>query len=138
MVMDYLLDTNVWIELLRGKNITLALRFAQARPNELRVCSVVRSELMHGAQKYDDPAKRREKVAGILRPRLSLPFDDRCADKYGEIRHDLELRGCVIGPFDLQIAAIALVHDLTVVTNNTKEFKRVEGLLVEDWSVPLE
>ena len=81
-----------------------------------------------------NPPERRAKVKTILAAYPSLPFDDACADKYAEVRHDLELRNCVIGPYDLQIAAIALVHDLTLVTGNADEFKRVPGLRMVDWS----
>ncbi len=136
--MTYLFDTNVWIDLLKMRSKALASRIAGTLPIRMRVCSIVRGELMHGAHKYDDPNKRRQQLAEILDSVQSLPFDDACADVYADILHDLETRGCIIGKFDIQIAAIAKVHGLTVVTNNTKEFKRVEGLLVEDWSVPLE
>lgn len=65
----------------------------------------------------------------------SLSFDDFAALEYGRIKHELEAKGEIIGPNDLKIAAIALYHDLTVVTTNTNEFCRVAGLKVEDWSV---
>ena len=88
---------------------------------------------MHGAEKYVDAKARRERVASALDSFFSFPFDDQCAEQYGSIRHDLEQRRCVIGPLDLQIAAIAVVHDLTVVTGNAREFRRVHGLKVENW-----
>ena len=62
-----------------------------------------------------------------------LPFDEGAAQKYGEIRARLTRQGSLIGPFDLQIAAIALAHDAVLVTHNTEEFGRVAGLKVEDW-----
>jgi tRNA(fMet)-specific endonuclease VapC len=65
-----------------------------------------------------------------------LPFDDAAADQYGAIRHDLESIGQVIGPLDIQIAAIALAHGCTLVTHNTAEFSRVQGLRFEDWQLP--
>ncbi len=67
---------------------------------------------------------------------MSLPFDDDAAEVFARIRFHLESRGMVIGPYDLQIASIALVHQLTVVTHNVAEFGRVPGLTVEDWEVP--
>jgi tRNA(fMet)-specific endonuclease VapC len=133
--MPYLLDTNVWIEVLKGKNAILINRFTSTRVADLVTCSIVRAELMHGAEKYHDAKSRREEVAMTLNRVVSLPFDDRCADHYGMIRDDLEKRGCVIGPLDLQIAAIALVHDLILVTSNVSEFSRVHDLKVENWSV---
>ena len=62
-----------------------------------------------------------------------LPFDEVAAQKYGEIRADLARQGLMIGPNDLQIAAIAVVHGVTLVTHNTREFSRVAGLLLDDW-----
>lgn len=133
--MRYLLDSNIWIEVLKAKNFRLVDRFTKTRIDELAVCSPVRAELMHGAEKYEDAEFRKEVVARALGNVISLPFDDRCADRYGMVRHDLERRRCIIGPMDLQIAAIALVHDLTLITGNVEEFSRVHGLKVEDWSV---
>ena len=132
--MRYLLDSNIWIEVLKAKRVRLVDRFTRTRIDEMATCSPVRAELMHGAEKYVDVEVRKEVVARALGKVVLLPFDDRCADRYGIIRHDLERRRCIIGPYDLQIAAIALVHDLTVVTGNVEEFTRVHGLRVEDWS----
>lgn len=132
--MRYLLDSNIWIEVLKAKRVRLVDRFTKTRIDEMATCSPVRAELMHGAEKYVDVEVRKEVVARALGKVTSLPFDDQCADRYGIIRHDLERRRCIIGPYDLQIAAIALVHDLTVVTGNVEEFSRVHGLRVEDWS----
>lgn len=130
--MRYLLDSNAWIKILKGKEFLLIDRFTKTLVSELATCSPVRAELMHGAEKYERVELRKAEIARALGKIRSLPFDDLCADQYGLIRHDLEIRRCVIGPFDLQIAAIALVHDLTLVTSNTKEFSRVHGLRVED------
>ena len=132
--MHYLLDTNVWIEVLKNRNILLLDRFSRVNRADMVTYSVVRAELMHGAEKYQDVIRRRSEVQALVSRVISLAFDDRCADRYGQIRHDLERRRCVIGPYDLQIAAITLVHDLTVVTGNVEEFSRVHGLRVEDWS----
>jgi tRNA(fMet)-specific endonuclease VapC len=63
----------------------------------------------------------------------SLPFDDVAADRYAEIRADLESKGIPIGPNDLMIASIAMAHGLIAVTNNVAEFSRVVGLKIEDW-----
>jgi tRNA(fMet)-specific endonuclease VapC len=131
--MRYLLDSSVWIEMLKGRNARLIDRFTQTRVENLTACSPVRAELMHGAEKYIDAEARRERVASALDRVVSFPFDDRCAERYGFIRHDLEQRRCMIGPLDLQIASIALVHGLTVVIGNVREFTRVHGLKVENW-----
>jgi tRNA(fMet)-specific endonuclease VapC len=72
-------------------------------------------------------------VEAFLAPMSSLPFDDTAADRYATIRSTLERQGMRIGAYDLQIAAIAVVQGLTLVTHNTQEFSRVPDLLIEDW-----
>ena len=71
----------------------------------------------------------------FFKPFGCLPFDDDCAEEYGIIRSDLSSKGLLIGPNDLMIAAIAKAKQLTVITHNTNEFNRVDGLNVEDWQV---
>jgi tRNA(fMet)-specific endonuclease VapC len=97
------------------------------------LCSIVRAELVFGALKSRDAAANLEKVHRFLSPFVSLPFDDSAADAYGRIRADLTDRGLTIGPNDLFIAAIARSQDLTLVTHNVEEFRRVPGLKLEDW-----
>jgi tRNA(fMet)-specific endonuclease VapC len=111
------------------------MRLANRSLNDIAVCSVIWAELLHGARKYDDPDARESKVQTTLIPFESFDFDLVAARHYASIRHDLEQGGQIIGNNDLMIAAIALANDLTVVTNNVNEFKRVPGLRVEDWSV---
>ncbi|CAN5123069.1 hypothetical protein BH10PLA2_BH10PLA2_21410 [soil metagenome] len=72
----------------------------------------------------------------LIAPFSSLPYDNAAAEKFVEIRRQLELQGQPIGPYDTQIAAIALANDCTLVTHNLAEFGRVPGLLVEDWHAP--
>lgn len=73
-------------------------------------------------------------VTTLLEPFQCVSFDDVDAAQYATLRHDLELKGQVIGPYDLQIAAICLRHSFTLVTSNVSEFARVAGLRIEDWS----
>jgi tRNA(fMet)-specific endonuclease VapC len=101
--------------------------------DDIVVCSIVRAELFYGAAKSQTSEATRRKQDIFLRPYATLPFDDLAADMYGRIRAQLEQAGTPIGPLDMQIAAIALAHGLTLVTNNTREFSRVSGLLLEDW-----
>jgi tRNA(fMet)-specific endonuclease VapC len=105
-------------------------------PSDLRLCSVVVAELYYGAYKSPQPAANLALLASFRPPFLSVPFDDRAAQVYGQIRTDLELKGMPIGPNDLIIAAIALANDLTLVTHNTSEFGRVSGLKLVDWFLP--
>jgi len=132
--MPVLFDSNIWIKLLKGKDPALLTNWQIMSSRDLVVCSIVQAELWHGALKYEKPGTRREIIDRWLAPYESLPFDARAADYYATLRHDLELRGEIIGPNDLKIAAICLAHHLTLVTGNVSEFSRVPGLRVEDWS----
>jgi len=131
--MQYLVDTNVCIRYLRGDNQRLAERFLRYNSNEIIICSVVRSELYYGAYRSDrinDTLKTLEEFLSLF-PDVS--FDSTAAKYFGRIRADLFSRGLPIGPYDLQIAAIALSNDYTIVTHNVSEFSRVVGLKFEDW-----
>ena len=132
--MRYLLDTNAIIFALKDSQSRSALRIGETPHDDMMICSVVEAELYHGATKYGRPAKRQLVLDAFLEPFHSLPFDSACVPQYADIRDILELQGRTIGGNDLMIAAIALTHDLTVVTNNSQEFCRVPNLRVEDWS----
>lgn len=131
--MKYLLDTNTCIEFLHRPASTVKRRLAQVNLADVVLCSVVKAELYHGAQK----SARMERNLTLMRDFFvsfaSLPFDDAAAEVYGRIRAHLERRGETIGPNDLLIAAIALAHGVTLVTHNTEEFQRVPNLVLEDW-----
>ena len=99
----------------------------------LRVCSVVKAELLYGARRSHRVAQNLANLDRFFTPLTSLAFDDACAAEYGLLRADLSHAGTPIGANDLMIAAIARHHDLTVVTHNFDEFSRVVGLRVEDW-----
>jgi tRNA(fMet)-specific endonuclease VapC len=129
----YLLDTNTCIEYLRRKNQRLVTRIASQRPRHIRLCSVVVAELFHGAHRSADPTKNLQLVHELTDTFISLAFDDRAAESFGKIRAELEAAGLPIGPFDLQIASIAVARGLVVVTHNVVEFSRVVGLAIEDW-----
>lgn len=133
--MLYLLDTNIWIFFLKHPTGRLAKTMAKHPVASIATCSIVRAELLHGAEKYGNRDRRVALVESVLSPFVSLPFDDAAASHYASIRNSLELKGIVIGPYDLQIAAIALAHKLTLVTGNTGEFSRVVGLDTEDWTI---
>lgn len=88
-----------------------------------------------GAMRSNHPSRTLERQQEFLKQFISLPFGDETAILFGKIRAQLARAGTPIGAYDLQIAAIALVNDLTLVTHNTREFERVEGLQIEDWEV---
>ena len=131
--MPFLPDTNVWISLLKNPGGRLEARLRAEATNEILLCSVVKAELWHGAEKHGNRERRLHALEMLFAPFISLPFDDPAARHYADIRHQLELQGCVIGPNDLTIAAIARAHGLVVVSAD-QGFSRVPGLVVEDWA----
>ncbi len=131
--MAYLLGTNVWIHYFKQPASPIHAKLSLLRPADVVTCSIVKSELMHGAEKYANRDRRQALVVETLAPYRSLPFDDDASILYARLRHDLEITGNVIGPYDLQIAAICMLHGFTLVTNNVREFSRIPELTIEDW-----
>jgi tRNA(fMet)-specific endonuclease VapC len=132
----YLLDSNVWVAILRQQHPEVAARYGAKDRADIRTCSVVVAELRYGCEKSAKPAENRAKVDALLAPVLSLPYADPAADLFVRIRRHLESLGQIIGPYDMQIAAIALANGCTLVTHNVGEFSRVPGLVIEDWQDP--
>jgi tRNA(fMet)-specific endonuclease VapC len=135
-VITHLLDTNACIRHLNGRAPHLSVRLKSFDPARLAVCSIVKGELLFGSLRSQNPTKSRETQDDFLKDLVSLPFDDTAAEHYAQIRADLTNRGTPIGPNDLIVAAIALNHDLILVTHNTAEFSRVKNLHIEDWELP--
>ncbi len=129
--MTYLLDTNTCIRYLNGRSAQVRSHLESVVPADVVLCSVVKAELYYGAAR--SPERTLVRIARFLSPFRSFPFDDFSAHAYGQIRAQLEQAGTPIGPNDLMIAAIAVVHGLTLVTHNTREFGRVTGLVCADW-----
>jgi tRNA(fMet)-specific endonuclease VapC len=127
--MPWLLDTNHWIKLLKGRCAPLEERLRDVPPAEVWLCSVVKEELLHGALGYERPEQRLAVLEELCAKHPSMPFDDLAAGAAARIRRDLEVRGCIIGPHDLQIAAVAQSCGWVLATNNTAEFSRVSGSL---------
>lgn len=133
--MIYLLDTNCCIVYLNGRNLTLKSKLESHQDSDIAVCSIVKSELFYGSQKSKNPEKSLAKQQLFLNRFYSYSFDDKCAEIFGIIRKQLEVKGTLIGAYDLQIGAIALKNNLILVTHNTKEFSRIDGLIYEDWEI---
>src|SRR5688500_16977842 len=131
--MIYLPDTNACISLLRQKQPQLIARWRSTKVADITLCSIVVYELRHGAESSADPPHGGSKLGMFLAPSLSPACGDACAAECAEIRRALERNGEVIGPHDLQIAAVALHHNLTLVTHNTREFGRIPSLRLDDW-----
>ena len=131
--MTYLLDTNACIRYLNRRSVGVLRRLQALKPQDVAVCSIVKAELFYGAMRSNHPHKTLAKQQKFLSQFVSLPFDDPAAEVYGKIRAELAAKGTPIGPNDLMIAAIAIVNNVTLVTHNTREFSRVNGLRIEDW-----
>jgi tRNA(fMet)-specific endonuclease VapC len=133
--MSYLLDTNTCIRYLNFSNTNILTRLNALSPDDVFICDVVKFELYYGAYKSAKQQQNLESLRVFFNEFASLPFDGKAADICGYIRVQLKKKGTPIGVYDLQIASIALAHDLILVTHNISEFSRVEGLKYEDWEV---
>lgn len=130
--MTHLLDTNTCIAVMKG-NPQVKAQMAGHPPDELAVSVITIYELFSGVERCEQPANEMLKIERLTKPIHVLPFDEAGASSAAGIRWELEQAGKVIGPYDLLIAGHAKSLNLTVVTNNTREFNRVSGLNVEDW-----
>ena len=129
-----MLDTNVCIHVIRRRPPAVLRRFEEYEVGEVGVSSVTAAELFYGAEKSAVPEQNREALSRFLLPLEVLAFGDEAAAAYGRVRAALEKAGTPIGPLDALIAAHAVSLGVTLVTNNTREFSRVPGLEVEDWT----
>jgi tRNA(fMet)-specific endonuclease VapC len=127
-----LLDTNTLIFYLKGVEPVVS-RLQSSSPRDLAIPSVVAYEIEYGTLK-NRSSRRRTIVAELLAGLVQVPFDHKAAQEAARIRVDLEAKGHVIGPLDLLIAGTAASRGATLVTNNIKEFSRVKGLRLEDWT----
>ena len=132
--MIYMLDTDICIYIIKRKPLRVLERLESIQPDQLSMSAITFAELMNGAkksQRVEANVSRLNALGEILEIRS---LDRQAAVAYGDVRSSLEKRGEVIGPHDLLIAAHALSLDRILVTNNEREFKRVEGLKVENWA----
>jgi tRNA(fMet)-specific endonuclease VapC len=133
--MKFILDTNTCIRYISGRSPAVRNKLQRQHPADITLCAIVKAELFYGAMKSVNPGLTLAEQARFFNRFSSLAFDDVAARIFGEIRADLARKGTPIGPYDLQIAAIALANRLTLVTHNTREFSRVDGLNLEDWEI---
>jgi len=129
----HFLDTNTCIYFIKGRYPSLLDELRERKPANIQIPSMVMAELLLGAEKSKQRIKTLEVCRKFLEPFEVVSFDDEAAVKYAEIRAALEKRGRIIGPNDMIIAATVMAHDGILVTHNTKEFKQVTGLRIEDW-----
>ncbi|MCR5282625.1 MAG: type II toxin-antitoxin system VapC family toxin [Lachnospiraceae bacterium] len=133
--MKYYLDTNIVIAFVKGTSINVQNHIRTIPAQSIIIPSVVLAEIEYGAQKSYDYYKTKEKYDAFTKVFQNEPFDSNAALYYGEIRADLEKQGLPIGPNDLMIASIVLAGNGTLITNNEREFKRINGLKIENWTL---
>ncbi len=131
--MKILLDTDICIYLIKNKPESVRKHFALLRPGDVGISAITVAELRYGAAKSQARAKSEAALGEFFAALEIVVFDADAAVKYGEIRAGLEKRGTPIGPLDMLIAAQAIRHDLTLATNNLREFTRVPGLKCVHW-----
>jgi tRNA(fMet)-specific endonuclease VapC len=129
----WLPDTNVWIRFLNPRPSPVKTQFSRYAVADIFLCDIVKAELYYGAFNSSRVEANLALVDELAQYFPGIGFDELCARQFGEIRARLKQAGTPIGPYDMQIAAIALRHELVLVTHNTKEFARVAGLQLEDW-----
>lgn len=131
--MRYLLDTNICIYAIKQRPISVIAALRAHAQAGIGISSITAAELWFGVEKSGS-ARNRDALRHFLEPLEIADFDLAAAEVYGRVRLQLERAGTPIGPLDTQIAAHALHLDVTLVTNDTREFERVAGLRLENWA----
>lgn len=133
--MNYMLDTNVCVSLIRQRPRGLIARLTSHAPGEVGVSVITVAELSHGAQKSAQTMQNLRALEQFLLPLEVADFDQSATDSYGLIRAHLEKQGTPIGSMDMLIGSHALSLGVVLVTNNVREFQRIPNLQIEDWLV---
>lgn len=131
-MLKYLLDTNIAIYVIKRRPANV-LEYFNRHANHLCLSVISQAELIHGAEKSSKPEQNFRTLDDFCSRLTLLDYGQKAAAHYGDIRADLERKGTPIGVNDLHIAGHARSEGLTLVTNNLKEFERVEGLRLENW-----
>lgn len=131
--MRFLLDTNICIYIINKKPRSVIERLRSKQPYDVAISSITIAELDYGISRSNFPDRNRLALLELLIPFSILDFDQLAAMNYGSIRCSLESKGRPIGPMDLLLAAQAKSRNLTLVTNNEREFRRVPELKIENW-----
>lgn len=132
MAVRFLLDTNICIYIINRKPARIFEHFAGLHIGEIAISSITGAELSFGVAKSDSQ-RNQQALEKFLAPVEILPFDEAAMRCYGTLRSPLERKGQSIGALDLLIAAHAQALDVTLVTNNLREFQRVPNLRLENW-----
>lgn len=131
--MQFLLDTNICIYIIKCKPQQVIKRFQSLNLSDVGISSITVAELEYGAYKSQRLEQNRAALNQFLLPLEIVPLDERSTQIYGELRATLERQGTVIGGIDLLIASQAIALNLTLVTNNTNEFSRIQNLDLDNW-----
>lgn len=132
--MKYILDTNICIYIIKKKPSQVFEKFKDLPLGSVGISSITLAELIYGVKKSAQSEKNQIALNQFLVPLDIVEFDANAAVEYGKIRAELERAGTPIGPLDMLIASHVKSLKLTLVTNNEKEFKRVDGLRIENWT----
>jgi tRNA(fMet)-specific endonuclease VapC len=132
-MLKYMLDTNIAIYVIKRRPIDLLAVF-NSHAGQMCISSISMAELLHGVEKSSKPEHNLRQVEDFASRLEVLEYGSKAAAHYGEIRADLERKGSVIGINDLHIAGHARSEGLTLVSNNLREFERVEGLRLMNWA----
>jgi len=131
--MHYLLDTNICIYLIKKRPPKVLEQFRQHSPQDVSISVITLFELEYGIEKSQYKQRSKSALAKFLQSLNLVHLDHSSAIESAKIRAQLEIKGMPIGPYDLLIAGIARAQNMILVTNNTKEFKRVDNLPLENW-----
>ena len=129
----YLLDTNMCIYIINKRPEQVIEKIKKMKPSQIKISSISLGELEYGVSKSKYRDKNRNALIDFVSAIDIVDFDDNDAEVYGLIRADLEKKGQIIGPYDMQIAAQAITRNLILVTNNTDEFSRILNLKLGNW-----
>ena len=132
--MTYMLDTNICIYAIKNRPKQVLEKIKENLFCGLCISAITLAELEHGVEKSQYPDRNRAALLQFLSILEILPFDDDAAVEYGKICADLQRKGTPIGTMDMLIAGHARAEHVILVTNNTREFERVENLRLENWA----
>ena len=129
----FLLDTNICIYIINNNPRSVVDKIKTYKPSQIKLSAISVGELEYGVSKSKYREKNRIGLIDFVSAFDIIPFDDNDAEIFGIIRSDLERRGQIIGAYDMQIATQAISNDLILVTNNTREFERINTLKLDNW-----
>jgi len=133
--MKYMLDTNICIYIIKKKPKNVLINLQSNMDKGIAISAITLAELMYGVEASEYPENNTIALNQFLSIAYILPFDDRAAAEYGKICATLRRKGTPIGTMDMLIAAHAKAEGLTIVTNNVREFERVDNINLENWDV---